>query len=241
MSQRLRPYFLTGILLVITSTLGALLTGEWLHLHTQRSGKPLPERSVSAPIPETDLTPDTFALPGVTLYQQMAERPLFMESRRPAPPASAEPPPPPPPEKAGPINFKVMGILATPEGRMALIADAKGKYKRMKVKDSLDGWHISDIKPDRLLLEQGGFKEDLSLLKKRPKGAAMPQASAPSNTPTAQPARPANSRLPNAPIAAQPPAFPQQRHGEEITDDMGEPPPSDESGMEEMDDMGERE
>ena len=241
MSQRLRPFFLTGVLLILTSSLGALLTGEWLHLRKKPSGKGPAENTTTITAPETGLTPDTFALPGVSEYQQMVERPLFMESRRPPPPKSEEPPPPPPPtppEKATPVNFKVMGILSTPEGRMALIADAKGKYKRLKVKDSLDGWQITDIKPDRLLIEQGEFKEDLSLLKKRAKGASPTPtgtpAMAPPNAPPPQPVRPASPRPPRGAVPA-PTPIPQEPV--EIPDDMGEAPPE-ESGNEDMNDMG---
>lgn len=242
MSQRLRPFFLTGVLLILTSLLGALLTGEWLHLRKKPSNQGLKENTATISTPETGLTADNFVLPGVNEYQQMVERPLFLESRRPPPPKSEEPPTPPsppPPEKATPVNFKVMGILSTPEGRMALIADAKGKYKRLKAKDSLDGWQISEIKPDRLLIEQGPFKEDLSLLKKRPKGTAQMPTPASSNTPAPQATRPVNQRQPHGPMATQAPT-PIAQEPSDVRDGMGEPPP-DESDNEDMNDMGDME
>ena len=241
MSQRLRPFFLTGVLLILTSWLGALLTGEWVHIRNKPSGKELAENTATNTAPETGLTPDTFALPGVSEYLQMVDRPVFMESRRPPPPKSEEPPeppPPPPPEKATPVSFKVMGILSTPEGKMALIADAKGKYKRLKVKDSLDGWQIAEIKSDRLLIQQGAFKEDLSLLKKQAKGATppgIPTATSP-NAPVPQPVRPAVPRPQRGTVPGTPPT-PIQQEPTEILDDMGEAPP-DESGNEDMNDMG---
>jgi len=247
MSQRLRPFFLTGVLLILTSSLGALLTGEWLHLRKKPAGKGPSDNTTTITAPETGLTPDKFALPGVSEYQQMVERPLFMETRRPPPPKSEEPPPPPtppPPEKATPVNFKVMGILSTPEGRMALIADGKGKYKRMKVKDSLDGWQITDIKPDRLLIQQGEFKEDLSLLKKRGKGGSPAPtgapAAAPPNAPSPQPGQPATPKSPRVAVPRPQAPTPIPQEPFEIPDDMGEEPPE-ESGnqdMQEMNDMG---
>jgi len=247
MSQRLRPFFLTGVLLILTSSLGALLTGEWLHLRKKPAGKGPSDNTTTITAPETGLTPDKFALLGVSEYQQMVERPLFMETRRPPPPKSEEPPPPPtppPPEKATPVNFKVMGILSTPEGRMALIADGKGKYKRMKVKDSLDGWQITDIKPDRLLIQQGEFKEDLSLLKKRGKGGSPAPtgapAAAPPNAPSPQPGQPATPKSPRVAVPRPQAPTPIPQEPFEIPDDMGEEPPE-ESGnqdMQEMNDMG---
>ena len=237
MSQRLRPFFLTGILLILTSWLGAVLTGEWLHLRSKPSDKSPIENATRATSAETALTPDTFTLPGVGEYQQIVERPLFLESRRPPPPKSEEPPPPP--EKATPVTFKVMGILSTPEGRMALIADAKGKYKRLKIMDSLDGWQIADIKPDRLLIQQGPFKEDLSLLKKRAPGATQTPTQATPNTPVPQPVRQAHQRQPRSPMAAQQPT-PVTQEPLGVREGMDEMP-ADESDNEDMNDMGDME
>ena len=187
MPKRLRPYVLSAILLIIVSAVAALLAGEWFYLRKHRGHAEQSESPATAPMPEPGLLPDDFSLPALNLYQQLVERPLFMESRRPGQPPSAEPPPPPPPQTPPPITLKLMGILSTPEGKMALIADAKGKYKRMKTKDALDGWQISAIKPDRILMEQGGFKEDLPLLKKRPKGAPGARPSVPPVPPPPQP------------------------------------------------------
>ena len=212
MSKRLRPFLLSGLLLAMVSWLAALLTGEWIYLRNERihSGKPTAQQP--PPATEPELLPDDFALPDVSQYPQLVERPLFMESRRPsqpAPPKPPEPPPPPKPEAPPAINFKVMGILETPEGKMALIADAKGKYKRLKVNDSMDGWQIADIKPDRVLIEQNGFNEDLSLLKRRATGS-MPPSGASGSAPTPQsPGRPV--RQPGQPPGNYPRQSPQQR------------------------------
>lgn len=225
MPARLRPYVLSGVLLALAVLLSALLAGEWLYLKHGRETRAVIKPAAQMPLPEDKLLPDDYALPGLSQYQQMAERPLFMESRRPSPPAPPGPPPPTKPEVAPPINFKVMGILATPEGRMTLIADAKGKYKRMKVKDALDGWQIAEIKEDTIAIEQAGFREDLSLLKKRSKGAAKGpgQASAP-----AQPAPPGRPGSPTPPHRPSPPtpAPPPTGEGMESAEETEEPAPA---------------
>lgn len=179
MPKRLRPFLLTAILLVITSTLAALLAGEWVYLKNRRALTFKTEHPAQAPLPEAALLPDDFALPELDKYEQIVSRPLFMESRRPGQPPAAAPPPPPPPTTPPPISLKLMGILSTPKGKVALIADAKGKYKRLKLNDALDGWQVIGIKPDRLFMEQNGFTEDLPLLKKREKGAPGRQPPAP--------------------------------------------------------------
>lgn len=99
---------------------------------------------------------------------------------------------------------------------MALIADAKGKYKRMKTKDALDGWQVSVIKPDRILMEQSGFKEDLPLLKKRPKGAPGARPSAP---PPPQPVPPAAQNPQRPPVPGRYPT-PQPMPGNEDMTEM---------------------
>jgi hypothetical protein len=223
MPARLRPYLLSGFLLALTAILSILLAGEWLYLKHGRENRAALKPQPQLPMPNDQLLPDDFALPGLNQYQQMAERPLFMETRRPSPPAPPGPPPPTKPEIAPPINFKVMGILATPEGRMTLIADAKGKYKRMKVKDALDGWQIAEIKKDTISIEQAGFSEDLSLLKKRAKGPSKTTGHAPAPAAPAPPGSPAPvPRTPPPPTASPPPA----REAMETAEDMEEPVPA---------------
>jgi general secretion pathway protein N len=196
MNPSLRPYTLTFFLLALTLLLSAGLGGEWFYLKgslMRMATENTPSRE--AP-PEGELSPDSFALPGVDQFAQLAERPLFMETRRPSPPlppgpvAKSEPPPP--------VTFKLMGVLETPEGRMALIADAKGKYKRIKSKDMVEGWEVSAIQPDHLILGSPGVSEDLNLLKKKPKGAHR-------GAPTPEPAPSGESQPPSqAPPPSQP-------------------------------------
>ncbi len=169
MNPSLRPYTLTLFLMVLTLLLSLALGGEWLYLKRnikRAAAENAPSREIP---PDGELSPDNFGLPGVDQFAQLAERPLFMETRRPSPPLPPGPalqsaPPPP-------VTFKLMGVLETPEGRMALIADAKGKYKRIKSKDMVEGWEISAIEPNHLVLGSSGASEDLNLLKKKPKGA----------------------------------------------------------------------
>jgi hypothetical protein len=242
MPRHLRPYVLSAILLIIVSALAALLTGEWIYLGQQRGQAVRAGGQPPASLPETQLLPDDFSLPTLHLYQQLVERPLFMESRRPGQPPSAEPPPPPPPQAPPPIALKLMGILSTPEGKMVLIADAKGKYKRMKLHDALEGWQIAEIKLDRLRMEQSGFKEELLLLKKRPKGA--PAARPPAQPPQPIPPNPQPNQRPPAQRpgpAGYPPPRPPMPGNEGMMEVPDEPEllaPGEDDGMEGFDPDG---
>ncbi len=237
-NSRLRPYWLTLILGAGVLVLSLLMVAEWLYLRHQRQQSVATASTGPAPPPESELVPDRFSLPPLSQYPQTVERPLFMETRRPNPPVSATATPKL--EAAPPVNFKLMGVLATPEGKMVLIADAKGKYRRLKTKDAYEGWEIADIQSDRVVLEQAGFTEDLKLLKKGPKPplkpgqppAQSPQAPSASTPQAVQPARPQH------PIAAgQAPAHPAVEEEQDV--DMPEPeetdPSMDSSGSDTMD------
>jgi hypothetical protein len=204
MNQKLQPYALTLVLLGITVFAGISLTAEWFYLkNNNKTLSAARAPSVDAP-PEEKLASDIFKLPELSQFDQLVERPLFMETRRPSPPLP--PGPPAKTEPPAPVTFKLMGVLETPEGRMALIADAKGKYKRFKLNDSVDGWEIASIKPDGLILQNGGTNEDLALLKKKPKGTKPPQETPLQNpeTPPTPPQAPPAPPHPGTPMAPPP-------------------------------------
>lgn len=102
MPARLRPYLLSGVLLALAVLLSALLAGEWLYLKHGRETRAVIKPAAQMPLPEDKLLPDDYALPGLSQYQQMAERPLFMESRRPSPPRPLAPPRQPNPRSLPP-------------------------------------------------------------------------------------------------------------------------------------------
>jgi hypothetical protein len=68
-----------------------------------------------------------------------------------------------------------MGVVESPRGRVALIAESKGKYRKLREKDSIDGWEIVRITNDRILLHNEDIEESLNLVKKRPKTAGQQQ------------------------------------------------------------------
>jgi hypothetical protein len=192
-----RDYLLTSILSGIAAVLGLALAVEWTVLARHRSENLQPPPAKTAPAQESDAEDEAdFELPALDEYEQMTERPLFMESRRPGAVATETAAPPPPPT---PMNLKLMGIVWTPEGRTALMADAKGKYKRLKAQDTLDGWTLIDLGTDKVTMQQGEKREDLPLLKKRPKTSTPPNAPPPPGQPP-MPGQPA----PGQPVPGQP-------------------------------------
>lgn len=183
-----RDYLLAALLAGLALGLGVIVTVEWLVLEQGREAMldlppAKPARTADAGAGEAK----DFELPGLDDYEQMTERPLFMESRR---PGAEGGPPPPPPVAQTPLTSKLMGIVWTPQGKKALIVDAKGKYKRMKPLDILDNWTLIELGVDRVVMQQGEERKELPLLKKKPKPPPGPgQPGQPGQMPGQQPPR----------------------------------------------------
>lgn len=169
--RALKPFAWTLGLAGTTLLLALALSFEWFYLSRDLIVKPSP---VTPPSPDSlgaSIQLEGHAIPMVSEYNHTVERPLFMENRRPTPPPSLQPPPKR--EPPAPVTFKLMGVINSPKGPVALIIDNKGKYKRLKPQENTEGWEVNEIRPDRLVVEQSGIKEDLDLIKKHPKN---PQA-----------------------------------------------------------------
>lgn len=200
--QKIKPYGFTLGLFGLTLTLSLILIGEWFWLAGSLEDS-RPQPATSAEAIETQITLEAHALPDSGSFAETVERPLFMETRRPAPPAAVEPaaklePP-------TPVTFRLMGVIATPKGPVALIADKKGKYHRLRPKEKSEGWEVHEIQPDHLIVEQQGIQEDLSLIKKRPKTAPH---GGDGSTPEPDPRTTAAAQPPPTPNGAPPPPPP---------------------------------
>jgi len=169
-----------------------------------------------------------YELPGLEAYPATVERPLFMESRRPAEQDSGQP------EVASavksPLTLKLKGVLTAPDQIEGLFVDAKGKYSRLRKNGTIDGWKLMELNPTKAVLEQDGSREELKLFEPKPKkkaqapGMAPPQpipgqhAQAPGFPP--QPAPPSPEMQP-------PPMDNDQPNSNEPVDEPPEEPPHD--------------
>lgn len=171
LDPRLKPFTVAiwlgaGLLLLIV-----VILIEWFAFRHSLSQD---KKSSRTPNPQTlgaAVSLEGLVLPAVSEFSETVERPLFMETRRPSPPAL--PGPVKKSEPPAPVTFQLMGVLESPRGRLALIADSKGKYRKLREKDSIDGWEIIQIRTDRIQLQNQGMEENLNLVKKRPKTAGQ--------------------------------------------------------------------
>jgi len=170
-----RDYGLATIFAALAGLLLLVLAGEWLHFRSVRNELAVRLALKSAAFDDTPMATGSIAeTPALETYGEMVDRPLFLQSRR--PPAEDEPEAAPaaPAEPKTPLNAKLMGVVLTPTGKIALLVDEKGKYKRGRRNTVVDGWKLLEIKEDRVTLEQAGEHKDLLLLKPKPKTNAPP-------------------------------------------------------------------
>lgn len=142
---------------------GLVVGGEflWLKRPEPPAAPPPPTPSSAAEIPRD------FALPPLDRYPFFVSRPLFLEGRKPLETedetiASAIASPPP--------EVELTGILETPEaGQLALLRSLDGHHHyRLRPGDSIEGWQLTRIAADHVILEQGTREHVLKLIKPRP-------------------------------------------------------------------------
>ena len=111
--------------------------------------------------------------PAISTFAEIVERPLFTQSRRPAPKKDtkvAE-------AAVKPETFELIGVIISPAGRMALLRTlATSEIVRAVEGQTVGGWEVRTIKPTQIVLQQG---DDSQVLKIND-AAASPAAKNPS-------------------------------------------------------------
>ncbi len=137
---------------------------QWLK---QQLKKPMTSSIVLADPPE-----DNLLLGDQSKYEEMMERPLFIESRRPLPKQQAEAvieaviPAAPLSELA----VKFTGFINVPNGIIALIQDVKTrKYHRLHKGEQLNDWVLTELHPDKVVFKQRDTVEEILLRPPKPK------------------------------------------------------------------------
>ena len=135
---------------------------------------------MAAPAPVTlALLPDSRDEDGVQSRQQTVERPVFVPTRRPAPPAvqAAQEAAKPRMQKG---QFVLTGTAVVEHKSVAFLREsAGGKSRSVRVGETINGLVVAEVKPDRVKLTMGEDSEELLL-----KVAAGPRT-------TIQPVQPA--------------------------------------------------
>ena len=152
------------ILSVLTLLLAAGLLFEW---YAWRPADPV--RSAGSGEQTSSASSDTLPkatvaeIPDPDHYAVVAERPLFVEDRRPQGadgPAEVAPPE----EASARPEYDLSAVVMTPAGRTALLVKSGAQAAERVVEgDTLDGWTLAQIRDDRVILERQGEKNTIML------------------------------------------------------------------------------
>ncbi len=206
MYKRYREYALALPMLAGCGLLAVVLLWQWLHyrhLKAEVRSRMAAKVEVHLPAPAGEDKP--YQLPGLDKYAATVDSPLFMETRKPAE-ADAEAPADTNAPKS-PLAVKLMGVVFGPGEAVGLFVDAQGKYKRLHKNDSISGWKVAELAVDKAVMEQDDDRQELKLLKPKPKKPALPPAPAPGAPPPL--ANPFAGQPPPQPMDANRPGFPQ--------------------------------
>jgi hypothetical protein len=108
------------------------------------------------------VAPAGFSLPPRAEFSEFVERPLFLSERRPfIDPLDAEVAAPAP---VKPLGLLLTGVIISPDERAALM-ERPGRRDIVRVAEGevIDGWKVSSIGPDRVVLHNGEVEEILVL------------------------------------------------------------------------------
>ena len=148
------------------------LYNVWAEHSTLSSLTPVVTKVAHDDMPHIDLTKQT-----EDSYVDMVARPLFMNGRRPV----DEPRPEDVQNMAAPpiiFDWDLHGVYTTAKGLSALFSRSKTKiakdnYRKISLGADLDGWKLTEIHEDKVLLTQGAQQKELPLRKIKLKNPAQ--------------------------------------------------------------------
>ncbi|MGZ8152291.1 MAG: hypothetical protein ACXW0Q_05345 [Methylovulum sp.] len=179
---------LVSVLVAVCVALIFIIIAEWLYA-TQIQNYDLTETGTASkqvsryemPTIKLDQRPEES-------YAALVARPLFIKGRRPV----DEPTPEEKQTIATAANFDwvLTGVYSTKKGLSALFGRANSKipkdnYRKIVVGDNLDGWKLTEVLNDRVILSQGDSQKELLL--RKPKLKELPQARTKLRLPPHQP------------------------------------------------------
>ncbi len=219
---------LVKLLAFICAGLGLALVGEWLFVSYS-------QHSLLASIGSEKLHDyKSDQLPGIDLgkqseedYADLVARPLFIKGRKPVDEPVPETAQAQAAAQSDSFDWQLTGIYSTKKNLSALFGRSKSKVakdnnRKLTVGEDIDGWKLTDINKDRVVLKQGGAEKELPL--RKPKLKTLPRAN------SAAPATAAPFPIPTPNQAPAPVAMPEPGADapEDIPEDTTEGTPEDE-------------
>jgi hypothetical protein len=131
--------------------------------------------------------------PSEDSYSDLVERPMFIKGRKPVEEPIPEEMALATAQKTESVNWELIGIYSTPKGTTAFFSRSNGRlpkdnFRKCKLGDTLDGWHLSEINESGVNLTQGTETKKLPLRKMKPKNPTPTPVSPANATPVPVPA-----------------------------------------------------
>lgn len=155
--------------LAVVATVLAVIVAIELGLGAGLRSALTPEAKRASAV-EAKLLPPVIATAPEQSYPELATRPLFTPTRRPAPEAAVV-------AKSTfvPGQFVLQGVIAAGDTRIAMLREkANGRIHRVERGREVNGIEVTEIQRETVTLAQGGEKEVLTLQVQRPTGAPPP-------------------------------------------------------------------
>jgi hypothetical protein len=125
--------------------------------------------------PEAKLLPPLAAASPEGAYPEIGARPLWIPTRRPAPPVVAASQ-----QAFVKGQYVLQGVIMAGNTRIAMLKEkASGRIHRVELGRDVNGLHVAEVEPERVTLTQGGEREVIDLRVQRlpgTPGAAQPAA-----------------------------------------------------------------
>jgi hypothetical protein len=151
-----------AVLLLLVLGLSGLLYVQW-ELAPEQAPSLAPQRG-AAPSEgvEPKVAAEDFALGDPQAFDEISQRPLFTEGRR--PPEDVPQEVVAPEQKEGLKGLNLSTVLITPRESVAWVKDAKSsELIRLEPGKKIRGWTVQAVQPDRLLLASGTETSELEL------------------------------------------------------------------------------
>jgi hypothetical protein len=113
---------------------------------------------------------NSFSISSLEDYQEIVDRPLFYETRRPPSPEVPEVAVQEEPEEEQPLALTLIGVMVTPDAKVALVQnDDTNKVERLKLGDEIGGWEVQFIDSDNVVINKSDETKELALLRNKRK------------------------------------------------------------------------
>jgi len=158
---------------IVGAVLFVIIITEWIIFEFSEN------RLLKSDLSQNRKAPLLNEIPGINLkekteesYADLVTRPLFIKGRRPVEESSTDQSDLKPGSDT--FDWQLNGVFTTDQGLSALFSrtrsrDAKDRFRKLKENGDLDGWKLTEIHDDKVILIQDEESKELLLSKPKPK------------------------------------------------------------------------